>query len=146
MKVILTTDVPKVGNRDEVKELSEGYAQNVLISKGKAILATPKALADLENRRSSLKKKREDEASAFASLIATIDNKKVLIKVKANEKGHLFKAVSPIDVVKAIKDLTGLELDEHTVVMEHIKEVGMHSVIIKRGDLKGKCEIEVEAL
>ena len=146
MKVILTTDVPKVGNRDDVKELSEGYAQNVLISKGKAILATPKALADLENRRSSLKKKKEDEAKAFASLIATIDNKKVLIRAKTSEKGHLFKAISQSDVSRAIRDLTGLEIDEHTIIMDHIKEVGVHSVLIKRGDLKGKCEIQVEAL
>jgi len=146
MKVILTTDVPKVGNRDEVKDLSEGYAQNVLISKGKAILATPKALADLENRRSSLNKKREDEEKAFAELIGTIDNKKVFIKMKANEKGHLFKAVSPSDVVKAIRDLSSLDIDEHTIIMDNIKEVGNHSVIIKRGDLKGKCQIQVEAL
>lgn len=146
MKVILTTDVPKVGNRDDVKELSAGYAENVLISKGKAILATPKALADLENRRSSLKKKREDEAKAFASLISTVNNKKILIKVKTNEKGHLFKAVSQSDVSKAIKDLTGLVIDENTIIMDHIKEIGSHSVLIKRGDLSGKCEIQVEAM
>ena len=141
MRVILTTDVLKVGNKDDVKELSEGYAQNVLISKGKAILATPKALADLANRKSSLNKKREDEAKAFASLISTIDNKKVLIKMKTNDKGHLFKAVSSSDVANAIKDLTGLVIDEHTISMSHIKEIGTHSILIKRGDLSGKCEI-----
>lgn len=146
MKVILTTDVLKVGNRDDIKELSAGYAENVLISKGKAILATPKALADLANRKSSLIKKKEDEAKAFASLISTIDNKKVLIKVKTNEKGHLFKAVSQSDVSKAIKDLTGLTIDENTIIMDHIKEIGSHSVMIKRGDLSGKCEIQVEAI
>ena len=146
MKVILITDVPKVGNRDDIKELSAGYAENVLISKGKAILATPKALADLANRKSSLIKKREDEAKAFASLISTIDNKKILIKVKTNEKGHLFKAVSQSDISKAIKDLTGLMIDEGTIIMDHIKEVGSHSVVIKKGDLSGKCEIQVEAI
>lgn len=146
MKVILITDVPKVGNRDDIKELSAGYAENVLISKGKAILATPKALADLANRKSSLIKKKEDEAKAFASLISIIDNKKVLIKVKTNEKGHLFKAVNQSDISKAIKDLTGLMIDENTIVMNHIKEIGSHSVVIKRGDLSGKCEIQVEAI
>ena len=146
MKVILITDVPKVGNRDDIKELSAGYAENVLISKGKAILATPKALADLANRKSSLIKKKEDEDEAFASLIFTIDNKKVLIKVKTNEKGHLFKAVNQSDVSKSIKDLTGLTIDEDTIVMDHIKETGIHSVVIKKGSQSGKCEIQIESI
>lgn len=146
MKVILIQDVPKVGNRDEVLDLSEGYAQNVLISKGKAILATPKALADLENRRSSLNKKKEDEAKTFSELISNLNDKKVIIKVKTNEKGNLFKSVGAKDVSVAIKESTGLIIEESNIIMGHLKEKGSHKVTLKRGNLKGECEIIIESI
>ena len=143
MKVILTTDVPKVGNKYDVKDFPQGYAQNVLISKGLAIIATPGELLKLADKKAQIQRKKEEENKIFESLISSINNTKIEIKVKANEKGHLFKAVSPSDVALAIKNITGIEVDTNAVVMEHIKELGIHSIMIKRGDKKGKCEIVV---
>jgi large subunit ribosomal protein L9 len=142
MKIILTTDVPKIGNRYDLKEFKDGYA-NVLIARGVALFASPKVIADLNAKKASIEKKKEDEMKAFDSLIASINNTKVEIKATANEKGHLFKAVSPHDVVVAIKKKTGLEIEEGTVHMDHIKEVGTHTVEIKKGNKKGKCEVVV---
>lgn len=142
MKIILTTDVPKVGNRYELKELKDGYA-SALISKGVALLATPKALSDLEARKAQIEKKKEEEMKVFESIISSIDNKKIEIKVKANEKGHLFKSVNATDVALAIKEVTGVEIDEDAIIMNHIKEVGSHIVEIKKGGRKGKCEVIV---
>jgi len=142
MKIILTTDVPKVGNRYQLKEVKDGYA-NILIAKGVALLATPKAIADLNMKKAGIEKKKEEEMKNFESIIASIDNKKIEIKVKANEKGHLFKSVNALDVAKAIKDITGVEIEENAIVMNHIKEVGSHMVEIKKGNKKGKCEMVV---
>lgn len=144
MKVILLTDIPKVGNRYDVKDFKEGYAQNVLLSKGLAELATPQALARLAARRAQIDKAKEEEMKSFNELISTVNNKVITIKVKSNEKGHLFKAVSPHDVVGAIKQSSGVDVDEDTLVMEHIKELGTYSVVIKKGDRKGNCKIVVE--
>lgn len=142
MKIILTTDVPKVGNRYEVKDFKNGYA-NLLISRGLAILATPQALSNLANKKVEGEKKKALEVQNFDSLIASINNKKIEIKVKANEKGHLFKAVGPRDVVVAIKNITGVDIDENSIVMKPIKEIGTHSVEIKKGSKKGNCEVVV---
>jgi len=145
MKIILTTDVPKVGNRYELKEVKDGYA-NVLIAKGVALLATPKAISDLNAKKAQIEKKKEEEMKVFESIIASIDNKKIEIKVKANEKGHLFKSVNAHDVALSIKEITGVEIEESSIVMEHIKEVGSHIVEIKKGNKKGKCEIVVTGI
>lgn len=142
MKIILTTDVPKVGNRYELKEVKDGYA-NILIAKGVALLATPKAILDLNAKKAQIEKKKEEEMKNFESIIASIDNKKIEIKVKANEKGHLFKSVNVSDVASAIKDMTGVEIEEGSIVMNHIKEIGSHIVEIKKGNKKGKCEVVV---
>lgn len=143
MKVILIKDVPKVGNKYDVKEFPQGYAQNVLISKGLAVLATAGELAKLKDKKDQMERRREEENKIFESLISSINNTKIEIKAKANEKGHLFKAVSPVDVAFVIKNITGIDVDTNAVIMEHIKELGNHSIEIKKGDKKGKCEIIV---
>lgn len=144
MKVILLTDVPKVGNRHDVKNLKDGFAQNVLIARGLAILATPQAIANLNDKKSKMSEKKEIEVKTFESLIEALNNKKILIKEKANEKGHLFKSISARDVVSAIKDQVGIKIEENTIVVDHIKELGVHTVVIKKGKSEGKFEIEIE--
>lgn len=145
MKIILTTDVPKVGNRYEIKDFKNGYA-NLLISRGLAILATPQALSNLANKKVEGEKKKAEEMQNFDSLIASINNTKIEIKAKANEKGHLFKAVGPHDVVLSIKEITGVEIDEKFLIMDHIKSTGTYMVSIRKGDKKGECQIIVKAL
>jgi large subunit ribosomal protein L9 len=144
MKVILLTDVPKVGNRYDVKDLKDGFAQNVLISRGLAVLATPKALADLADKKSKMSQKVSQEIKTFEDLINNLKNQKITIKAKANEKGHLFKSINPRDVVIAVKDTTGNQIDENYLVMEHIKELGVHTVVLKKGKSEGKFEVEIE--
>lgn len=144
MKIILTTDVPKLGNRDDVLDLKEGFAQNVLLSKGKAILATPQALSQLANKKISILKKKEEDNKLFASLIDNINNKKIIILAKANEKGILFQSIKPKEVASHIEKSTGLLIDEDSIIIkEHIKNIGSHLILIKKGDLSGKCEVVV---
>lgn len=144
MRVILLIDVPKIGKKDDVLDLKDGFAHNVLISKGKAILATSQALSQLEAKKAKRQREKEEENKIFASLVKEINNKKIKIKAKANEKGVLFKSVTEKDVSQAIKDLIGESIDEKYIITEHIKSLGKHSVIIKKGELEGECEIIVE--
>jgi len=146
MKVILLTDIPKVGNKYDVKDFKEGYAQNVLLAKGLACLATKIELAKLEDRKRKTEKKKEEEIESFTNLISSVVGKIITIKAKANEKGHLFKAVRPRDVVLAIKEITGVEIDEKSLTMNHIKNLGPHTILIRKGDKRGECQIVIEAL
>lgn len=145
MKVILLTDVPKVGKKYEVKDFKEGYAQNVLLSRGLAELATPHALAKIARYQEALNNKKQDEKAAFDKLINSLHDKKILVKANANEKGHLFKAVSSRDVVEAIKATSGLDIEENLLKLNNIKELGSHEVLIKKGEREGRFEILVES-
>ena len=145
MKVILLADVPKVGNKYDVKDFAQGYAQNVLISRGLAILATPHELGKLEAKKASMQKKRDEEAKAFSELISTLSGKVITLKAKANEKGHLFSAVAKKEVASAIQSSSGVFIEEdHIVFPKPIKEIGSHKVHIKRGDREGECTVVVE--
>ncbi|HEY5588169.1 MAG TPA: 50S ribosomal protein L9 [Candidatus Paceibacterota bacterium] len=146
MKVILLTDIPKVGNKYDVKDFKEGYAQNVLLAKGLACLATKAELAKIEDRKKHQEKKKNEEIESFKNLISSVGGTTIKIKAKANDKGHLFRAVGPHDVILAIKEITGIELSENSLKMEHIKNLGIHTISIKKGDMKGECKIEVVAI
>lgn len=146
MKVILLTDVPKVGNKYDIKDLKQGYAQNVLISKGLATLATPTELAKVEAKKRQIEKKKNDEMKSFLELIDSVNNKTITIKAKANEKGNLFKSIGPHDVSVTIKNITNIELDESLIEMNHLKSVGTHTISIKKGDKRGECKIVIEAI
>ncbi len=146
MKVILLTDIPKIGNKYDVKEFKEGYAQNVLLAKGLAVMATKTELAKLEDRANKQKRQKDEEMQTFLSLISKVGNKIIVIKAKANDKGHLFKAVSVQEVIKAILDISGIKIEEDSLVIGHIKSLGIHNITIKKGDKTGECQINVEAI
>lgn len=146
MKVILTQDISKIGNKDDIKDFPDGFAQNVLLSKGKAILATPKALAELEARKANRKRKKEEEMKIFSEMIKKLNDQKITIKVKTNEKGKLFKSINEKDVSVAIKNSTGLDFNYDNIIMDHIKETGVYKIILKNGELEGKCEVKIEAI
>ncbi len=145
MKVILTKDVVKIGNKYDVKEFSDGYAQNVLISKGLAIRATPVELAKLEERKKAQLKRKQDEDKQFNDVIAKVKENNIVLKIKSNEKGHLFRSVQKDEIVKIIKDLTSYDISLENITFKNvIKEVGHHTVLIKKGDVSGEFSIIVE--
>lgn len=146
MKVILLTDVPKVGKKHEVKDFKEGYAQNVLLSKGLAELATPPNLLKLETKIRKIKEQKDEEDKKFTELIEGVNNKKIVIKAKANEKGHLFKQVNAHDVMLAIKESSSIDIGQDLIQISHIKEIGEYTITIKKGNKEGKCELKIIAL
>jgi large subunit ribosomal protein L9 len=146
MKVILLVDVPKIGNRYDIKDLKDGFAQNVLISKGLAVLASKSELAKIENRKKENAHKMAEESRLFEEILSKVNGKEIVIKSKANEKGHLFKSVGPKEIILAIKEATGYLLDEKSITIPSIKEIGGHVVKINNKDHKGQFEVIVRAL
>ena len=146
MKVILLTDVPKIGNKYDIKDFKEGYAQNVLLSKGLACLATPKEMQKIESIKKAQKQKREEEIANFENLLNELNNKMVVLKAKSNEKGVLFKAITSKDICLAIKENNGLDIKEEYLKMEHIKSLGKHSIAIKMLDKSGEFSVLVESI
>ena len=143
MKVIFLKDVPKVGNRYDVKEFSDGYANNVLINKGLAIRATACELAKIDEMKAKNNKQKEVEKNDFNLLIEKAKGIEITLKAKSNEKGHLFSALNKKSVVEALSKATGMHIEEKDVDLGHIKELGEHTVTIKKGSNSGSCKVKV---
>ena len=132
MKIILKQDVKNVGKKDEVVNVSDGYANNFLIPKGLGIPATAGSLNEVKNKQKAAadKKKRElDEANALA---AVLKEKTVVIRMKCGENGKLFGAVSSKEIADELKKQHGQDLDKKKLVLhETIKTLGTYEIEAK---------------
>ncbi len=128
MKVILLRDVAKIGRKDQVVEVPDGYAQNQLIPKKWALPATPQNLKKNLAAASGTAAKLQSEETAFLEAVAALKQTVVEIHTDANEQGHLFKAVHEADVVAAAREKgIGLAVSQVKIAAP-IKSLGTHDI------------------
>ena len=131
MKIILKKDVEKLGFKNEIVSVKDGYARNFLIPKGLAILATESAKKILAENLRQQTKKEDTEVEAANKLAEEIKNSEVTIKVKvAEDKVKLFGSVKVSQLVNALSSL-GHNVDSKFIKLTSIKEVGDYTADIR---------------
>lgn len=146
MKIILLKDVSKVGKRYDIKDISDGYAVNLLIPRGLAISATPDAVKRIEIERLREEGEKKVHQELLLKNLSELDGVTVTITEKANEKGHLFAAVHKPEIVSAIEKQTRLQIDPDNIELDkHIKEIGIHEISIKVEEKKIKFNLDIKA-
>jgi len=147
MKVILFKNVPKVGQKYDIKDVSDGYALNFLIPQKLAEIATPSAIRHISLLKETTLQKQKIKEDLLAKNLKGLGVAVVEFYKKANEKGHLFSAIHKDEIVSALKDQARLDVEENFIKLEHpIKEVGEHSIAVKVGDKEENFTIVVKAL
>ena len=132
MKVILLQDVKSLGKKDQIVDVSDGYARNMLLPKKLGIEATSKNMNDLK-----LKKAHEDKVAAEVlaeaqALGAQIEKESVILSIKMGENGRTFGSISSKEIAEAIKSQLGHDIDKKKIVMKDaIKAPGTRTVGIK---------------
>ncbi len=136
MKVIFLQTIKGKAKKDEIKEVNDGYANNLLFPKKLAIPATPKALGDLQKRLDTIRVEREVQDDLLTKNLAQIKDVEVTISAKANEKGSLFSSIGPKDIVEALFKQKKVSITEEFIILpKHIKEVGEYQIPVS---IKGK--------
>ncbi len=144
MKVILQKDVAKLGRKFDIKDVSSGYAQNLLIPKGLAIIATEDAIKRMEVERARTEGEKRVERDLLAKNIKDIDGVSITIIGKANDKGHLFAGIHKEAIVEELLKQTQLQIDPESISMtQPIKEIGEHTIEVKAGDKKASFKVVV---
>lgn len=132
MKVILLVDDKKLGKRNDIKEVADGYARNVLIPKGIAEQATPDSLNKRTNRIAKEEREYQAEvqnAKETAAAIKQLDT--VEIKVNCSKTGKMFGSVTNQDVVEALES-KGIIVKKQNVKLEsQITSLGTFVATIK---------------
>ncbi|SHE66272.1 large subunit ribosomal protein L9 [Mariniphaga anaerophila] len=132
MEIILIQDVERLGSKDDIVNVKDGYARNFLIPQKKAVVATVSAKKVLEEnirQRAHKEARLRDEALAIAEKLA---NKKVSIGAKVSSAGKIFGSVNTIQVSEAINK-KGFEIERKQISLpaDSIKEVGTYVAKIK---------------
>ncbi len=132
MKIILKQDVPNLGKQDQMVTVKNGYAQNYLVPKGLAIIASESAQkvhAETLKQRAHKENRIMGDASEIAKKLKNIE---IIIGAKTSSTGKIFGSVNTIQLAEAINK-KGFEIDRKIISLneEHIKEVGKYTAKIK---------------
>lgn len=132
MKVILKENVKSIGKKDEIVNVSDGYARNFLFAKNLAVEATAGNLAKLQNKKNSEDFKKSKEKEQAEELAKRIGKITLEFKVKAGENGKIFGGVSSKEIAEKLKTEYQIEVDKKKIdLKEPIKILGIKRVDIK---------------
>lgn len=132
MKVILLKDVKGQGKRGEVKEVSEGYAQNFLFKQNLAKPATEGNIKTLDQQKLSEVKKKEREREQAVQLGEKLKEITVELKHKAGEGGRLFGSITTKQIAEEMEKKHKISIDKRKMVLdEPIRTLGTTNVPVK---------------
>ncbi|GAV14810.1 MULTISPECIES: 50S ribosomal protein L9 [Paenibacillus] len=144
MKVILLQDVKGQGKKGQVKEVSEGYAQNFLIKQGLARPATDGNLKTLDQQKKSEDKRKEQEKIDAEMLAAKLGETTVELKAKAGEGGRLFGAITSKQIAEALAGMK-IKIDKRKIELnDPIRTLGFTNVAVKlHPEVKATMKVHV---
>ncbi len=141
MKVILKDDVIKLGYKDDVVEVKNGYGRNFLIPRGLAIMATSSSLKVLEENIKQTQRKQQQVVAEAQAIADKITGTALTIGTKAGSNGKIFGSVTTIQIAQALKDL-GHDIDRKKIAIAgDIKELGDYKAKI---NLHRNVEVEID--
>jgi large subunit ribosomal protein L9 len=129
MNVILLENVENLGSIGDLVKVKPGYGRNYLLPQGKAALATPENMKEIEARRAELEKAAAEELAAARTRAGAIEGMEVVIQANAGPEGKLFGSVGPIDIADAFEKVQ-VEVERSEVRMPEgpIQELGEFTV------------------
>lgn len=146
MKVILTSDVDKLGKAGEMVNAKTGFARNFLLPNKLAVQATKENIKIWEEKQAELRAIERENIKNANELKEKIENIKVKIIAKTGEGDRLFGSITSMDIEKALKEQHGLDVDKKKIEMkDNIKSLGTFNVIVKvYPDINANLEVIVD--
>lgn len=148
MEIILKEDVAKLGYKDDIVNVKNGYANNYLLPQGLAIIATPtnkKMHEETLRQRAFKEEKLRKDAEAMQS---ALNGKSVRLVAKVGDNGQLFGSINNIQIADALKEQHNYDIDRKQIVVDgsKIKEVGNYTAIVNiHKEIKAEINLEVVA-
>ncbi len=129
MKVVLLKDVKNMGKRDEIVNVSDGYARNFLFPQKLAVEATPGAMKEIQRKRAAQEAREAERLAEARQKAEALKGKVISLQVKCGEKGRLYGSVTAAEVADALKAQHGVEVDKRKIdIGESIREIGEREI------------------
>jgi len=131
MKLILTREVPGLGNAGDVVAVKDGFGRNFLLPRGNAILWTKGGEGQIEGIKRARSAREIRDLDHAKEIKTKLESANIVVKVKIGSTGSMFGSVTDKDIVAAIKSATNETVDRHRIKLtKHIKKVGKYTVRI----------------
>lgn len=145
MKVIFTKDLKGQGRKGDIKEVSDGYAKNFLISKGYAVIANEENKKNLEKTLAENKKEDELNKKKAHELKSKLEKEELVFKVKADDNGKVFGSVNAKQIEDKLKEL-GYSIDKNQIDNKKgIAKLGNTKVdVVLYKDIKASLNVRLE--
>ncbi len=134
MQVLLNEKVEKLGNKGDVVTVKPGYFRNYLLPNGLAVLATDSVMKLVEARKAKFEKEKGEILKNAQESFEKLKGLKVVLKKKATKTGKLYASVDVSEILEAVKQESGVELDESFLEEKTIKELGEHGLKVNLGE------------
>lgn len=145
MEVILLQDVPHIGKRGVIKNVSDGFARNFLLPKKLAAISTPALKAAAQKESAQEKQTEERKKAEFEKLAASLKDVRILFQEKANEEGTLFSGVTREKIVQQLQAVLGQPIQAGAIQMEKpLKHTGEHTVLVRLHDKEYPIIIDIK--
>ncbi|MBU3925740.1 50S ribosomal protein L9 [Patescibacteria group bacterium] len=132
MKVILLNNVPNVGKKHDIKNVSDGYARNFLFPRKLAQEANTQNIQLAEKQKKQAEELKETQKTILEKNLEALNGIEIFLKEKTNEKGHLFKGITKKRISEILKKEKNIEIPEEIIELDKsIKEIGEHKIKIK---------------
>ena len=132
MKVILKETIKSIGKKDEIVNVSDGYARNFLFAKNLAVEVTPGNLAKLQSKKDSAQFKNNMEKEEAKKIAEKLSKITLEFKVKAGENGKIFGGISSKEIAERLEKEHQIKVDKKKIdLKEPIKILGVKRVDIK---------------
>ncbi len=144
MKVLLLKDVSGVGQKNDVKNVNDGFARNFLFPQKLALAVTEKNKVFVEDQKARAQKRQEKEKNAALAVAEKLQKVKLTIEVKAGEQGKLFGSVTSEDICEALAG-RGFAFEKKQIgLKEAIRALGSHAVTVELSpEVKASLTVEV---
>jgi large subunit ribosomal protein L9 len=145
MKVILLADVKGQGKKDQVVDVSDGYARNFLFPKKLAIPADNKAINEIKNKEASKQHKIDVERTEALAIAKKLETITVVFEYAAGPDKKLYGSVTSKDISEELQKKFGISVDKRKITLaEPIKSFGAFKADVKLfTDVNGKINVEV---
>ncbi len=144
MKVILLEDVKKVGKRNEVVEVSQGYANNFLFKQNVAVEADKNSMRALKKRIAQEDANHAAEVKAAEDLKAELESKEFVFKLKAGKNGQVFGSISSKQINEELKK-QGYKINKRGILSDPINHLGYDKVRIElHKEVIAEIKVKVE--
>jgi large subunit ribosomal protein L9 len=131
MKVVLLKDVKNMGKRDDIVNVSDGYARNFLFPQKLAAEATPGTLKEIERKRAAQDAREAELRTEALAKAELLKNKTIVLQVKCGDKGRLYGSVTAAEVAEALEKQHGIKADKRKIdIGDPIRETGVREISV----------------